>query len=138
MHMRGEPATMQEAPAYVDVVAEVRAFLRERVRACGGAGIALERIVVDPGFGFGKTVAHNLTLLRALRDIVADGVPVLAGLSRKQTLGAITGRRVDQRGAASVAAALYAVAQGASIVRVHDVRDTADALAVWQAIERPA
>jgi dihydropteroate synthase len=136
MHMRGEPRTMQNAPHYDDVVAEVRAFLRERATACVAAGIARERIVVDPGFGFGKGVAHNLTLLRALPDIIADGCPVLAGLSRKSTLGALTGRPVDERVAASIAAALAAVARGAAIVRVHDVRATVDALAVWQAIER--
>jgi dihydropteroate synthase len=136
MHMRGEPATMQSAPVYDDVVADVRTFLRDRARACVDAGIAADRIVVDPGFGFGKTVAHNLTLLRALRDIASDGYPVLAGLSRKSTLGKITGRGVDERVAASVAAALYAVGHGASVVRVHDVRDTVDALAVWRAIER--
>jgi len=137
MHMRGEPATMQQAPAYDDIVAEVRAFLRQRAQACIDAGIARDRIVVDPGFGFGKTVEHNLTLLRALPELAADGFPVLAGLSRKSTLGAITGRAVEERAAASVAAALYAVARGASIVRVHDVRETVDALAVWRAIERP-
>jgi dihydropteroate synthase len=134
MHMRGDPATMQAAPAYEEVVAEVRAFLRERADACLAAGIARERIAVDPGFGFGKTVEHNLTLLRALPRIVADGFPVLAGLSRKSTLGKITGRAVDERVAASVAAALLAVERGASIVRVHDVRDTVDALNVWRAV----
>ncbi len=136
MHMRGEPATMQSEPAYDDVVAQVRAFLRARTRACIDAGIASERIVVDPGFGFGKTVAHNLTLLRALSEIVADGQPMLAGLSRKSTLGELTGRGLHERVAASVAAALYMVDHGASIVRVHDVRETVDALAVWQAIAR--
>jgi len=136
MHMRGDPATMQSAPAYDDVVAQVRAFLRARARACVDAGIGPDRIVVDPGFGFGKTVAHNLSLLRALREIAADGYPVVAGLSRKSTLGKITGRGVDERAAASVAAALYAVDHGASIVRVHDVRETVDALAIWRAIDR--
>ncbi len=138
MHMRGEPSTMQAAPAYDDVVAEVRAFLQARTRACVAAGIARERIVVDPGFGFGKTAAHNLTLLRALPDIARDGSPVLVGLSRKVTLGVLTGRGVDERVAASIAAALCALARGARIVRVHDVRETVDALAVWQAVERSA
>jgi dihydropteroate synthase len=136
MHMRGEPATMQAAPAYDDVVGDVRAFLRERARACVDAGISTDRIVVDPGFGFGKTVTHNLALLRALREIASDGHPVMVGLSRKSTLGKITGRAVEDRVAASVAAALYAVDHGASIVRVHDVRETVDAFAVWQAIDR--
>jgi dihydropteroate synthase len=135
MHMQGEPRGMQAAPRYDDVVAEVRAFLAERAGACERAGIGRERIVVDPGFGFGKTLAHNLALLRALPAIAGLGYPVLAGLSRKSTLGALTGRPVDERVAASVAAALAAVARGASIVRVHDVRETVDALRVWCAIE---
>ena len=139
MHMLGEPATMQQSPAYADVVAEVRSFLAGRARACEAAGIARERIVVDPGFGFGKTVAHNLALLRALPEIVALGYPVLAGLSRKSTIGALIGqergREVDERLAGSLAAALAAVARGAAIVRVHDVRETVDALKVWRAID---
>jgi len=134
MHMRGEPATMQQAIVYGDVVGEVAAFLRARADACVAAGIARERIVVDPGFGFGKTVAHNLVLLQHLEEIVALGYPVMAGLSRKSTIGALTGRAVDDRAAGSVAAALAAVERGAAIVRVHDVRDTVDALKVWQAI----
>jgi len=139
MHMRGEPATMQQAPAYDDVVAEVKAFLAERARACEAAGVARERIVVDPGFGFGKTVAHNLALLRALPELVALGYPVLAGLSRKATIGALIGqergRGIGDRLAGSVAAALAAVARGAAIVRVHDVRETVDALKVWRAVQ---
>ena len=134
MHMRGLPATMQETPEYVDVVADVRAFLLGRVGACEAAGIARERIAVDPGFGFGKSRAHNLALLARLGEIAAAGYPVLAGLSRKSTLGAITGRGEGDRLAASVAAALIAVERGASIVRVHDVRETVDALAVRQAV----
>jgi dihydropteroate synthase len=134
MHMRGEPVTMQQAVVYNDVVADVRTFLHERADACRAAGIAHERIVVDPGFGFGKTVDHNLVLLRRLEEIVALGYPVLAGLSRKSTIGALTGRALDDRVAGSVAAALAAVARGAAIVRVHDVRETVDALKVWQAI----
>jgi dihydropteroate synthase len=134
MHMRGEPVTMQQAVVYNDVVAEVAAFLHERSDACRVAGIAHERIVVDPGFGFGKTVDHNLVLLRRLEGIVALGYPVLAGLSRKSTIGALTGRALGDRVAGSVAAALAAVARGAAIVRVHDVRETVDALKIWEAI----
>ena len=126
---------MQRAPAYADVVAEVRAFLSRRAHACIDAGIGADRIVVDPGFGFGKTVAHNLELLRHLDEITTLGYPVLAGLSRKSTLGSITGRDVGDRLAGSIAAALAAVLRGARIVRVHDVRETVDALAVWTAIE---
>jgi len=135
MHMQGEPQTMQVAPVYADVVSEVRAFLGRRASACIDAGIGCDRIVVDPGFGFGKTVAHNLALLHDLGEIAAIGFPVLVGLSRKSTLGAITGRAVGDRLAASVAAALAAASRGARIVRVHDVRETVDALAVWNAIE---
>ena len=134
MHMRGEPATMQQAATYDDVVVNVIAFLRARAAACLGAGIAHERIIVDPGFGFGKTVEHNLELLRRLSEIVALGYPVLAGLSRKSTIGALTGRDVGERMAGSIAAALAAVARGAAIVRVHDVRETMDALKIWRAI----
>ena len=136
VHMQGEPGTMQQAPRYGDVVAEVREFLAARVRACEEASIARERIVVDPGFGFGKTLAHNLELLRALPQIAAAGYPVLAGLSRKSSLGTITGRPVLERMPASVAAALAAVSRGASMVRVHDVRETVDALKVWLAIQQ--
>jgi dihydropteroate synthase len=134
MHMRGEPATMQQAAVYDDVVVNVIAFLRARVAACLDAGIARERILVDPGFGFGKTVEHNLELLRRLPEIVALGYPVLAGLSRKSTIGALTDRDVGERMAGSIAAALAAVARGAAIVRVHDVRETMDALKIWRAI----
>jgi dihydropteroate synthase len=135
MHMQGEPRTMQQAPAYADVVAEVRAFLQRRAQACLDAGIARERIVVDPGFGFGKTLAHNLDLLRNLGEIAALGFPVLAGVSRKSMIGAITGRDVDARLAGSVAAALAAAVRGARLLRVHDVRDTVDVLAVLGAID---
>jgi dihydropteroate synthase len=135
MHMQREPQTMQAAPDYDDVVAEVRAFLEARTRACLAAGIARERIAIDPGFGFGKTLAHNLHLLRSMGTFAATGFPVVAGLSRKSSLGAITGRSVDERMPASVAAALAAVARGAAIVRVHDVRETVDALRVWHAVE---
>jgi dihydropteroate synthase len=136
MHMQGDPSNMQQAPAYDDVVGEVRDFLVARAKACVDGGIARERIVLDPGFGFGKTLAHNLALLRALPALVATGYPVLAGFSRKSSLGTLTGRPVDERLAASLAAALAAVARGATILRVHDVRETVDALKVWLAIER--
>jgi dihydropteroate synthase len=135
MHMQGEPRTMQDAPSYGDVSAEVRDFLVVRAQCCEAVGIARERIVLDPGFGFGKTLAHNLALVRALPQLVATGYPVLAGLSRKSSLGAITGRPGSERLAASLAAALAAVAHGAAIVRVHDVRETVDALKVWTAVE---
>ncbi len=118
-----------------DVVGEVKAFLADRAAACESAGIARDRIVVDPGFGFGKTVGHNLALLRWLAEIVALGYPVAVGLSRKSTIGALTGREVGERTAGSIAAALSAVARGAAIVRVHDVRETVDALKVWRAVE---
>ena len=133
MHMQGEPATMQSAPQYADVVGEVVAYLRARIAACRAAGIARTRLVADPGFGFGKTLGHNLALLRGLDRFSELGVPVLAGLSRKGTLGALTGRPVDQRLPASIAAALAAVMRGAAIVRVHDVAATVDALKIWQA-----
>jgi len=136
MHMQREPRTMQAAPAYADVVSEVRDFLLTRARVCIDAGIARERIAIDPGFGFGKTLAHNLALLRALGTLAATDYPVVAGLSRKASLGEITGRSVDERMPASLAAALSAVARGAAIVRVHDVRATVDALKVWSAVER--
>jgi dihydropteroate synthase len=135
MHMRGEPATMQQVASYDDVVGEVKVFLAHRAAACESAGIARDRIVVDPGFGFGKTVGHNLALLRWLAEIVALGYPVAVGLSRKSTIGALTGREVGERTAGSIAAALAAVARGAAIVRVHDVRQTVDALKVWGAVE---
>jgi len=134
MHMQGEPRTMQQAPRYGDVVSEVKAFLVERVAAAETAGIGRTRIVIDPGFGFGKTVEHNFELLRHLERFAETGIPVLAGWSRKSTLGAITGRPAGERLAASVAAALLAVQHGARIVRVHDVAATRDALAVLAAM----
>ncbi len=134
MHMQGEPATMQHAPFYRDVVTEVTGFLRARVRALQDRGIDRRRIVVDPGIGFGKTLTHNLELLGALNKIVALGCPVLVGVSRKSMIGSLTGRPVDDRLAGSLAAALAAVAHGASILRVHDVGPTRDALKVWAAI----
>lgn len=134
MHKQGSPQTMQERPRYCNVVDEVSAFLRGRIAAAEAAGIARNRIVIDPGFGFGKSLGHNLALLRELGKFRELGVPLLAGLSRKSMLGALTGRDVGERKAASVAAAMLAVQRGAAIVRVHDVRETVDALKVWQAI----
>jgi dihydropteroate synthase len=134
MHMRGEPATMQQQPEYIDVVQEVIDFLRERISALTDAGIARERLWIDPGFGFGKTVEHNYALIKSTRRLVDElGVPLLAGLSRKAMVGAVTGKPVEQRMAGSLGGALAAVAQGARIVRVHDVAETVDALKVWQA-----
>jgi len=134
MHMQATPQTMQQAPGYADVVGEVIAFLHERVDSLVRAGIARERLCVDPGFGFGKTVEHNYALLRQLGRIGAElELPVLAGLSRKSMIGAITGRPVEARVAGSLGGALAAVAHGAKIVRVHDVAETVDALKVWHA-----
>jgi len=131
MHKKGEPATMQRDPHYDDVVSEVKSFLDERVKAAKGAGIEADRIVVDPGFGFGKTVAHNLTLLKHLDAF--SSLPILAGLSRKSSLQKITGRAVDDRLAGSLALALLALQGGAKILRVHDVKETRDVIAVWEA-----
>ncbi len=136
MHKKGDPASMQKDPRYTDVVGEVKKYLATRIAACEIAGIERDRITIDPGFGFGKTVAHNLGLLKRLPELAELGVPVLAGWSRKSSLGAITGRPVGERLAASVAAALLAVQHGATILRVHDVRETRDALAVMQALEK--
>jgi dihydropteroate synthase len=130
MHMKGEPPTMQDAPHYDDVVGEVRAFLKARVAACERAGIPRARLVVNPGFGFGKALEHNLALLAGLPAIAADGLPVLAGLSRKRMIGALTGRAEGDRLAGSLAAAVVAAINGARIIRAHDVRATVDALAV--------
>jgi dihydropteroate synthase len=133
MHMQSVPQTMQDQPQYEDVVREVIAFLRERIDTLTAAGIDRERLCVDPGFGFGKTVEQNYALLRATRQLRSElGLPVLAGLSRKSMIGAVTGRPVEQRLAGSVAGALAAVAQGAEIIRVHDVAETVDALKVWR------
>ena len=135
MHMQGDPGTMQTNPSYQDVVREVRDYLAGRIAAAERAGIARERIVVDPGFGFGKTAEHNLALLRALAEFRQLGVVLLAGLSRKAMLGKLTGREPPERVHGSVAAALVAVQNGAHIVRVHDVAATRDALAVWNAVK---
>ena len=136
MHMQGSPRTMQLEPSYSDVVAEVKTFLLDRAQACERAGIARDRIVIDPGFGFGKNREHNLTLLRRLKEFRELGYAVLAGLSRKSVLGKITGQEVVSRVPASVAAALLAAQNGAQIVRVHDVRATKDALAILHAVNQ--
>jgi dihydropteroate synthase len=136
MHMQGEPATMQQAPHYTDVVAEVRAFLGARVAAARAAGLTADQLLVDPGFGFGKTMAHNLTLLRHLREITAAATPVLVGLSRKSLIGTLTGRDAAERVHGSVALAVLAVAAGARVVRAHDVAATVDALKVTAAVLR--
>ncbi len=135
MHMQGEPRTMQRDPHYADVTAEVAAFLGERLAACESAGIARRRLVIDPGFGFGKNAAHNLALLRQLRDLTRLGVPVLAGLSRKSWLGKLTGRDTDDRLAGGLALAVIAALHGARIIRAHDVAATVDALKVVAAVE---
>lgn len=134
MHMQGEPGTMQADPRYGNVVREVRDYLVGRIAAAQAAGIAPERLVVDPGFGFGKTLEHNLALLHSLAEFRTLGVALMAGLSRKAMLGRLTGRKPPDRVHASVAAALLAVQNGAQIVRVHDVAATRDALAVWSAV----
>lgn len=135
MHRQGDPRTMQQDPQYREVVAEVREYLDARIEAAQAAGIARERIVVDPGFGFGKTLQHNLALLRALDRVAVPGIPVLAGLSRKSMIGALTGRETGDRVFGSVAAALIAASRGAAILRVHDVAATRDVLKVWQAVD---
>ena len=135
MHMQGEPRTMQQAPVYGDVVGDVKGFLQARVAASEAAGIDRGRLVIDPGFGFGKTLEHNLALLKRLDTLAATGLPVLAGMSRKAMLGALTGRGVGEREFAGVAAHLIAVARGARLLRVHDVAAMRDALAIWNAVE---
>jgi dihydropteroate synthase len=134
MHMQGEPGTMQQAPHYVDIGREVRAFLLDRAQALTARGVGASRIALDPGFGFGKTLEHNLALAHALGGLVAEGYPVLIGVSRKSMLGELLGRRVDDRLAGSLAAALACIASGAQIVRVHDVGPTLDAIKVWRAM----
>ncbi|PZR67796.1 MAG: dihydropteroate synthase [Solirubrobacterales bacterium] len=137
MHMLGEPRTMQRDPRYGDVVSEVKAFLQERLAFAVGEGVAEERILLDPGIGFGKTVEHNLELLRRLDELVELGRPVVVGVSRKSFLGAITGRPVDERVAATVAACVLALERGATVFRVHDVAAVGDGLAVATATVRP-
>ncbi len=135
MHMQGEPKTMQQAPHYDDVVGEVRRFLLERVQALQAAGVSRDRIVLDPGFGFGKTVEQNYVLLRRLGEIDVEGLPWLIGLSRKSMIGHVVGREPAGRVAGSIAAALAGLARGANIIRVHDVAATVDAVKVWRTIE---
>ncbi|WP_228111783.1 dihydropteroate synthase [Zoogloea sp. 1C4] len=135
MHMQGEPGTMQRSPQYTHVVEEVEAFLDERVQVLLGCGVSRDRILLDPGFGFGKTVEHNLMLLRQLERFGAGGYPLLVGMSRKSMLGAITGRDVGERVVAGAAAALVAVQNGARIVRTHDVGATRDVLRLWSALQ---
>jgi len=135
MHMQGEPATMQSAPHYDNIVTEVAEFLGERIAAAEAAGIGLNRIAVDPGFGFGKTLEHNIELLRRLGELVVPGLPLLVGMSRKSMLGLLTGREAAERVHAGVAAHVLAVERGARILRVHDVAATRDAMAVLQAVE---
>ncbi|PIE37681.1 MAG: dihydropteroate synthase [Gammaproteobacteria bacterium] len=134
MHMQGTPDTMQQAPEYDDVVADVRCFFGQRIAACEGAGISKQRLLLDPGFGFGKNINHNLTLLRHLAVLSDDGLPLLVGLSRKSMIDHLLGRKVSERLAASIALAVLAVERGAAIVRVHDVQETADAVAMSVAL----
>jgi dihydropteroate synthase len=134
--MRGEPATMQDQPVYLDALAEIQAFLQSRVTACEVAGIRREQICIDPGIGFGKTPDHNLAILARLSEVGVADLPVLVGVSRKSLVGIITGRAPDDRYAGSVAFAALAAARGASIVRAHDVAATLDAIKVGSALRR--
>ena len=135
MHMSDEPDRMQEQTKYVDVVTDVKAFLAHRIAACREAGIAKDQMMIDPGFGFGKTVAQNYQMLRKLAEFASFDLPILVGVSRKSMIGAITGRPASERVVPSAVLAVMAAARGASVIRVHDVAETADALAVWQATE---
>ena len=135
MHMSDEPERMQEQTEYVDVVTDVKAFLAHRIAACREAGIAKDQMMIDPGFGFGKTVAQNYEMLRRLEEFASFDLPILVGVSRKSMIGAITGRPASERVVPSAVLAVMAAARGASVIRVHDVAETADALAVWQATE---
>ena len=136
MHMQGEPRSMQHSPSYGDVVGEVESFLRARLDACLAAGIGADRLLIDPGFGFGKTAVHNLQLMQGLAQLAQLGPPMLVGLSRKSWLATLTGRPVEQRLAGSLALALAAADRGARIIRAHDVPQTVDVLKVWAAIGR--
>ncbi len=138
MHMQGQPGTMQMSPEYDDVVAEVERYLDARISACEAAGLQRQQLLVDPGFGFGKTLGHNLSLLKHLQRFTRWGCPVLVGLSRKSMIGDVLGKPVDQRLYGSLAAAVAAAMNGASIVRVHDVAETADAIAVINALHQSA
>jgi len=135
MHMQGEPRTMQQAPCYADVVAEVRSFMLERIEALRMLGVHPRRVVLDPGFGFGKTAEHNYELLRRLQDLFFDDYPWLVALSRKSMIGHVTGREPDQRLGGSIAGALAGIVRGAAMVRVHDVAQTVDAIKVWQTVQ---
>lgn len=134
MHMQGQPGDMQSDPTYSDVVGEVRGFLGEQLKSARAAGITDERICLDPGFGFGKTLEHNLALLASLAELRVDGLPLLVGLSRKRMIGTLTGADVDERLAGSVAAAVLAAERGANIVRVHDVAESVQALRILEAL----
>lgn len=134
MHMQGQPGTMQQSPQYADVVKDVYDYLMGRVAACQQAGIVKDRLLIDPGFGFGKTLAHNIALLRHLDRLVETGIPVLVGMSRKSMIGELTGKSVHERLAGSLAAAVLAATKGAAIIRVHDVAETKDALQVVMAV----
>ena len=135
MHMQGDPTTMQAAPAYTDVVVEVSSYLQQRVAACEAQGINRQRLLLDPGFGFGKSVMHNMQLLQGLPGLAALGLPLLVGLSRKSLIGTLLGREVGQRLPASLSLAVLAVERGAAIIRTHDVAATADAVAMWVALK---
>jgi dihydropteroate synthase len=136
MHMQGEPGSMQVAPHYADVVNEVAAYLQGRVEACERQGVVRERLLLDPGFGFGKSVAHNMQLLQGLPRLAAMGLPLVVGLSRKSLIGKLLGRDVEQRLPASLALAVLAAERGAAVIRTHDVAATADAVAMWVALEK--
>ncbi len=135
MHMRGEPGTMQQAPVYADVAGEVGAFLAEQIARCEAAGISRSRLVLDPGYGFAKTLEHNLELFRRQTELLAFGLPLLVGVSRKSMIGAVTGRPVEGRLAGGLALAALALAKGARILRVHDVAETVDVVRMITAVE---
>ena len=135
MHMRGDPGSMQDSPHYEDVVIEVAAFLEDRAEACEAAGIGRDKILLDPGFGFGKTLEHNLQLLAGLPRLASLGYPLLVGLSRKSMIDKLLGRAVDERLAASIGLAVVAAERGAAVLRVHDVQETTDALAMLAAVK---
>jgi len=135
MHMQADPKTMQDKPSYLNVIEEVNDFFKQRIKACEQVGIAREKIIIDPGFGFGKTLQHNLSLLAKLNDFAIHGCPILAGLSKKSMLGELLNKKVEERTLGSVTAALLAVINGASIVRVHDVAETSDALKIYNAVQ---
>ncbi|MFD1215604.1 dihydropteroate synthase [Microbulbifer celer] len=137
MHMQGEPGSMQSNPEYTDVVAEVRAFLDERLAACIAAGIPRERVIYDPGFGFGKNDEHNLTLLRRQRELAPEDIPLLVGMSRKSMIGRLLDRPVDERLPGSLALAMLSAQRGAGIIRVHDVAETVDVLKLQQMVDCP-